>query len=109
MRGARFTGGNAEKTTWQIPAISNPITPAYDYYGSRHPTQKPTECFARPIRNHDAPVVIDMFVGSGTIFIAAERVGRVALGVETMPEYCDMALARWEAYTDKTAKLVSRA
>lgn len=108
IRGARFTGGNAEKTTWQIPAISNPITPAYDYYGSRHPTQKPTECFARPIRNHDAPVVIDMFVGSGTIFIAAERVERVALGIEIMPEYIDMAITRWEDYTGKTARLIER-
>lgn len=50
-----------------------------------------------------------MFAGSGTIFIAAERVGRVALAIEIMPEYCDMALARWEAYTGKMAKLVSRA
>lgn len=108
-RRACFTGGNAEKMTWRIPAIANPITPAYAYYGSRHPTQKPTECFARPIRNHAPPVVIDMFVGSGTIFIAAERVGRVALGIEIMLEYCDMALAYWEAYAGKMAKLVSRA
>ena len=106
--GVLWQGGRGQHTVWSINAVQAQNAPIHDYYGSTHPTQKPVECFARPMRNHDARVVIDMFVGSGTVYIAAERVGRAALGLELLPEYCDMALARWEAYTGKTARLAER-
>ena len=36
--GARWQGGNAETTLWDIPQLSSPAAPNYDRYGSRHPT-----------------------------------------------------------------------
>ena len=104
--GVKWIGGRAQSTVWRIVSVNSQAAPGYDWHGSDHPTQKPVECFARPIRNHDAPIVIDLFAGSGTIFIAAEREGRSGLGIELEPAYADMALARWEKFTGDKARLI---
>ncbi len=44
-------------------------------------------------------IVLDAFLGSGTTLIAAERVGRVCLGIEIDPHYVDVAIGRWQNYT----------
>ena len=49
-------------------------------------------------------IVYDPFVGSGTTIIAAEREKRRCYAMEIAPEYCDVAVARWEAFTGRTAK-----
>lgn len=50
--------------------------------------------------------VLDIFLGSGTSLIAAERVGRKFRGLDIDPAYVDVAIARWEALTGKAAVLV---
>ncbi len=70
-----------------------------------HPTQKPVECMARPIRNHDAALVYDPFLGSGTTLIAAEQLGRRCVGLELEPRYVDVIVRRWQALTGKAAIL----
>jgi site-specific DNA-methyltransferase (adenine-specific) len=42
-------------------------------------------------------VVLDPFMGAGTVGLVAEQLGRDWLGVEINPEYRDMALRRIEA------------
>ena len=59
-----------------------------------HGTQKPVECMARPMRNHDAPEVYDPFCGSGTSIIAAENLGRKCYAMEIAPGYCAVILER---------------
>jgi DNA modification methylase len=44
-----------------------------------------------------------VFLGSGSTLIAAERTGRVCLGLELDPWYIDVAVARWEQFTGLTA------
>lgn len=39
-------------------------------------------------------VVLDPFIGSGTVAIVAARLGRRYLGIEINPEYCEMARLR---------------
>jgi DNA modification methylase len=51
----------------------------------------------------EGDVVFDPFMGSGSTLIACERTGRVGLGVEISPAYCDVVVARWEKFTGKTA------
>ena len=58
----------------------------------------------RPIRNHDAPEVLDPFLGSGTTMIACEKLGRRCYGMEIEPRYVDVAVRRWEEYTGKEAE-----
>ena len=48
--------------------------------------------------------MLDLFLGSGTTVIAAERTGRACVGMELDPHYVDVALARWEAFTGETAE-----
>ena len=105
--GAGWIGGHSQSTVWQVRMTGTGAEP-HDRYGSDHPTQKPVELFQRPLRNHIAPVALDLFVGSGTLYIAAERERRVGIGLEINPEYADMALSRWEEYTGGTARLISR-
>lgn len=62
-----------------------------------HPTMKPVECMAKPMRDSTlkGEVVLDPFLGSGTTLLAAERLGRVCLGVELSERYADAAIMRW--------------
>ena len=73
-------------TLWQIPKPLKSET--------GHSTQKPLECMARPMRNHDAPEVYDPFLGSGTTMVAAENLGRKCFGIEIGPAYCAVILER---------------
>jgi hypothetical protein len=41
--------------------------------------------------------------------IAAETAGRVSLAMEISPEYCDVAIERWQAMTGGVAVLASNA
>lgn len=66
-----------------------------------HPTVKPVELIADVIldasRRGDA--VLDAFAGSGTIVIAAERVGRSAFAMEIDPQYADTIVRRFQHFT----------
>lgn len=70
-----------------------------------HPTQKPIELCGRAIRNSSKrdEIVLDLFGGSGTTLISAEKEGRKAYLMELDPKYVDMIIKRWEAYTKKKA------
>jgi DNA modification methylase len=48
--------------------------------------------------------VLDLFAGAGTTLIAAERTGRTCRALELDPHYCDIVLARWEAFSGETAQ-----
>ncbi|MBI5284196.1 MAG: site-specific DNA-methyltransferase [Chloroflexi bacterium] len=70
-----------------------------------HPTQKPLALVERAINNSSRPgdVVLDLFVGSGTTLIAAERTARICFGMEIDPHYCSVAIARLEAFAGAVA------
>jgi DNA modification methylase len=44
-------------------------------------------------------LVLDLFLGSGTTLIAAERSGRRFRGLDIDPAYVDVAIERWSART----------
>jgi DNA modification methylase len=48
--------------------------------------------------------VLDVFGGSGSTLIAAEKTGRMARVVELDAVYCDRMLTRWEAFTHDSAE-----
>jgi DNA modification methylase len=70
-----------------------------------HPTMKPLALVERAITNSSSPsdVVLDLFLGSGTTLIAAERTGRVCFGAELDPHYGSVVLARYESFSGKEA------
>ena len=96
---AAWHGDRKQSTLWQIPAR--------DDHGHGHGTQKPVECMKRPIENNSSPgqAVYEPFSGSGTTIIAAEITGRSCHAIELMPQYVDVAVERWQAFTGETATL----
>lgn len=74
-----------------------------------HPTQKPVELVVHALRNSSksGDLVVDLFLGSGSTLIAAEKTERSCFGLELDPKYIDVVIKRWEDYTGKTAQLVA--
>lgn len=100
------TEDRTQTTVWEIPSTLWRI-PARDDDGHGHSTQKPVECMARPIRNHNALTVYEPFSGSGTTLIAAEQLARRCFALELNPAYVQIAIDRWEAFTGETARKVA--
>lgn len=63
-----------------------------------HPTMKPIDVIALPLRNHEGPIVLEPFAGSGTTLIAAAKTGRVCRAMEIAPRYCDVIRRRWTKF-----------
>ena len=77
-----------ERTVWEI-----------DQQGDSdniHPTQKPRELFARPMRWHipAGGLAYEPFSGSGTALVAAEQEGRRCYAIEIAPAFVAVALER---------------
>jgi DNA modification methylase len=70
-----------------------------------HPTMKPLALVEKAITNSSKPgdVVLDLFLGSGSSLIAAERTGRVCYGMEISEHYASVILARYESFSGKEA------
>lgn len=88
------TAAKKLSTVWSIDTLSNgPDRPD-------HPTPKPIELFEIPMLQHTRPrdVCYEPFAGSGTQFIAAERLGRRCYGLELSPRYCDVIVRRYIAF-----------
>lgn len=87
-----WTGKRDQSTVW-------PITHQKSETG--HSTQKPVDAMRRPMLNNSMPgeAIYDPFLGSGTSVIAAHMEGRRCYGLEINPRYCDVIVARWEAFS----------
>ncbi len=72
-----------------------------------HPTRKPVALFERSILNHlrAGEICYEPFSGSGSQIIAAEKTGRRCFAIELAPQYADVAVRRWQAFTGQTAAL----
>jgi DNA modification methylase len=70
-----------------------------------HPVMKPLALMERAMANSspEGALVLDVFLGSGSTLIAAERTGRVCAGIELDPVYVDVSLARWERFSGQAA------
>jgi DNA modification methylase len=95
-----FEGGRDLADVWEIfRPDTSPL----------HPTMKPLPLIEKAIENSSrhGDILLDLFLGSGSTLIAAERTGRVCYGMELDPHYCSMAIARWEAFTSQRAEKVT--
>ena len=87
-------------SVWDIHGLSGEERPD-------HPTPKPLDCFAIPMRQHVEPggLCYEPFSGSGSQIMAGESVGRRVYAMEISPTYVDVAVERWQNATGKAAVL----
>lgn len=103
-RGAstHWCGDRCQSTVWTVQNL-NPMGGTRDGANTPtgHGTQKPVRLFEIPILNHTraGEAVYDPFMGSGTTLIAAHKLGRVAYVMDLAPEYVQVTLDRWAAFS----------
>jgi|TARA_B100001094_G_scaffold56493_1_gene51982 site-specific DNA-methyltransferase (adenine-specific) len=75
----------------------------------KHNTPKPIPLVQKAILNSSSAKdnVYDMFGGSGTTLLAAEKTHRNCFMMELSPLYCDLIIERWENLTGQKAELVN--
>jgi DNA modification methylase len=105
-----FYGWREGAAHWFNPEITNAtdlwrvkkVTPATMV----HLTEKPVELaeLAMTYSSRRGENVLDLFGGSGSTLIAAERMERRAFLTEIDPAYCDVIVERWEQFTGKSAQ-----
>ncbi len=63
-----------------------------------HPTEKPVSLMSYLVMKSTDPgeITIDPFMGSGTTLLAAQQLGRPAVGIEVEEKYCEIAAHRIE-------------
>jgi len=90
--------GQFLKSIWQIAKPSK---------SELHPTMKPVELVENALLNSSKAkdIAVDLFLGSGTTLIAAEKLNRRCFGMEIDPIYCDVIVQRYEDFSGKKAKL----
>lgn len=73
-----------------------------------HPTVKPVGLLHEILLDASAPndIVLDCFGGSGSTLIACEQAKRNARLIEIDPQYCDVAIYRWEKLTGNKAEFI---
>jgi DNA modification methylase len=76
-----------------------------------HPTSKPTALYMRQLTNSTphGGLIADGFCGSGSLVIAAEQLTRACRALEIEPQYVQVALDRWAAFTGQTPQKVGEA
>lgn len=62
--------------------------------GGEHPTQKPVDLIRKILDCAPPGVVLDPFMGGGSVVLAAIASGRRAIGIEIEERYCEMAAKR---------------
>lgn len=96
--------GRYRTNVWSYPGV-NTFKAGRSEELAMHPTVKPVALVADAIRDvsNRGNMVLDLFGGSGTTLIAAEKTGRHARLLELDPVYCDVIIRRWETLTGKRA------
>ena len=99
--------GRYRTNVWEYRGVNTMRTGRMDEL-RLHPTVKPVQMIADAIRDVSGrgDIVLDVFGGSGSTLIAAEKTGRRGYLVEYDPVYCDRILTRWEAFAKDEAEQV---
>ena len=101
--------GRNRTNVWDYASV-NSLASSRSEDLAMHPTVKPTALVADAIQDVSkrGDMVLDVFLGSGTTLIAAERVSRRFRGIDIDPAYVDLAIKRWEDMTGKVAEQVGQ-
>jgi DNA modification methylase len=102
----QWRGDRRQTTVWEVAHL-NPFggVRSAENAVTGHSTQKPVRLFEIPLLNHTVAGegVYDPFCGSGTAIIAAEKHGRACYAMDIDPQYVQVAVTRWEAFSGQKA------
>lgn len=92
-----FYGDRKQVSTWMVDKESV----------AGHTTPKPVEVVDKGVLNSSksGDIVLDLFGGSGSTLIAAEKNNRLCYMMELDPRYVDVIIKRWQEFTGKCAIL----
>lgn len=84
----QWYAGRSETTVWEYDRPKK---------NDLHPTMKPVNLIAYPIRNSSMSscIVLDPFGGSGSTLIACEQMGRICHTIELDEKYADVIVSRF--------------
>jgi DNA modification methylase len=90
-RGKELAGGRQLRNLWEIP-----VTPRRERTLGRHPSQKPLALLERivEVTTNAGDILLDPFGGAGTLALAAQRLGRRWILIESVAEYAEIARRR---------------
>ncbi|WP_433943383.1 site-specific DNA-methyltransferase [Paenibacillus sp. SN-8-1] len=110
-------GDRTQTTVWKAGLPGDEHLPETVWEVSRgdvskyvHPTQKPLELLAIPLKNSSqiGDLVLDFFGGSGSTMMTCDQIGRVCLTLELDPKFCDVIKKRFHEATGIEPVLISR-
>ena len=108
-RGDRLGRHGRYRTNVWSYAGANTFSATRDTDLAMHPTVKPVALVADAMLDCSKRrgIVLDVFAGSGTTLVAAERTGRCGYGIELDAAYCDTILKRVSGVAGVEARLLA--
>lgn len=98
----------ATESVWRQAQDAMPIECTINLSDQRseHRGRKPPELIQKLITlfSEQGEVIIDPFLGSGTTLFEADRLGRVCIGGEINPDFCDDIIGYWQKQTGQVAR-----
>ncbi|MBF0714959.1 site-specific DNA-methyltransferase [Gemelliphila palaticanis] len=87
--------GRKESTIWEFDKPKK---------NGDHPTMKPIDLIAYPIKNSSMTnsVVLDMFGGSGSTLLASDQLSRICYTIELDEKFCDVIVKRYIEQSGKS-------
>jgi site-specific DNA-methyltransferase (adenine-specific) len=91
----QWYAGRSETTVWEYDRPKK---------NDLHPTMKPVNLIAYPIKNSSmsSSIVLDPFGGSGSTLIACEQMDRICHTIELDEKFCDVIVNRFAEYVGST-------
>ena len=99
--------GRYRTNVWEFRGVNSRTSNRLEEL-AMHPTVKPVQMICEAIKDvsYRGDIVLDIFAGSGSTLIAAEKTKRIARLCELDPLYCDQILDRWDRYTKDQAECI---
>lgn len=87
----KINGGVQMRNMWDIVS-----TPASEKKSGKHPSQKPLGVINRLVigMTKKGDIIIDPFMGSGTLPVAAKNLDRKFIGIDNNEEFCELTKKR---------------